>query len=174
MLPILKQRLCILCKQVICLLTGFIFFASAYGQNDNCSAAAVINIPNNGFQYGTFLSPQSDLSAATLEAGESFAPQIVTAGLDQKSVWYKFTLPTTRYIDVSLVQTGSIPSGDVGFTIYKTSGCLPSGTDLSADLLPRTSFGNTLQKAVEKSKVILGIVEFDGMHFRSDIGYEFY
>ncbi len=41
-------------------------------------------------------------------------------------------------------------------------------------VLAVTSFGNSLQKAVEKSKVILGIVEFDGMHFRSDIGYEFY
>jgi phosphoribosylamine--glycine ligase len=41
-------------------------------------------------------------------------------------------------------------------------------------VLAVTSFGNTLQKAVEKSKAILDIIEFDGMHFRSDIGYEFY
>ncbi|HRO46872.1 phosphoribosylamine--glycine ligase [Agriterribacter sp.] len=41
-------------------------------------------------------------------------------------------------------------------------------------VLAVTSFGNTLQKAVEKSKAILDIVQFDGMHFRSDIGYEFY
>ena len=41
-------------------------------------------------------------------------------------------------------------------------------------VLAVTSFGHTLQKAVEKSKAILDIVEFDGMHFRSDIGYEFY
>ena len=37
-----------------------------------------------------------------------------------------------------------------------------------------TSFGHTLQKAFEKSRAILDIVDFDGMHFRSDIGYEFY
>lgn len=41
-------------------------------------------------------------------------------------------------------------------------------------VLAVTSFGSTLQKAVEKSRAILDIVEFDGMHFRSDIGYEFY
>jgi phosphoribosylamine--glycine ligase len=41
-------------------------------------------------------------------------------------------------------------------------------------VLAVTSFGQTLQKAVEKSRAILEIVEFDGMHFRSDIGYEFY
>jgi hypothetical protein len=157
MLPILQQRLCMLCKQVICLLFGFIFFASVYSQNDNCSAATVINIPNNGFQYGTFLSPSSDLSAATLETGENFAPPIITAGLDQKSVWYKFTLPTTRYIDVSLVQTGSIPSGDVGFAVYKTSGCLPTGTNLSPDLLPRTSFGNTFSNCVSAGTYLIQV-----------------
>ena len=41
-------------------------------------------------------------------------------------------------------------------------------------VLAVTSFGDTLQKAVEKSRAILDIVQFDGMHFRSDIGYEFY
>lgn len=41
-------------------------------------------------------------------------------------------------------------------------------------VLAVTSFGNSLPKAVEKSKSILDIVQFDGMHFRSDIGYEFY
>lgn len=41
-------------------------------------------------------------------------------------------------------------------------------------VLAVTSFGNSLQKAVEKSRSILDIVQFDGMHYRSDIGYEFY
>lgn len=41
-------------------------------------------------------------------------------------------------------------------------------------VLAVTSFGNTLGKAVDKSRAILDIVHFDGMHFRSDIGYEFY
>ena len=41
-------------------------------------------------------------------------------------------------------------------------------------VLAVTSFGSNLYKAVEKSMSILEIVEFDGMHFRQDIGYEFY
>ncbi|MFT3949970.1 MAG: phosphoribosylamine--glycine ligase [Agriterribacter sp.] len=41
-------------------------------------------------------------------------------------------------------------------------------------VLAVTSFGSTVQKAVEKSMAILEIIEFDGMHFRKDIGYEFY
>ncbi|PVD49685.1 phosphoribosylamine--glycine ligase [Terrimonas sp.] len=41
-------------------------------------------------------------------------------------------------------------------------------------VLAVTSLGNTLQKSVEKSMAILEVIEFDGMHFRKDIGYEFY
>lgn len=41
-------------------------------------------------------------------------------------------------------------------------------------VLTVTSFGSDLHKAVEKSMSILEIVEFEGMHFRKDIGYEFY
>lgn len=37
-----------------------------------------------------------------------------------------------------------------------------------------TSFGSNLKNAVSKSKAILEIIHFDGMHFRKDIGFEFY
>ncbi len=40
-------------------------------------------------------------------------------------------------------------------------------------VLAVTSFGNSLQKAVEKSIAILDTIQFDGKHYRSDIGYEF-
>ncbi|MFT3703721.1 MAG: phosphoribosylamine--glycine ligase [Agriterribacter sp.] len=41
-------------------------------------------------------------------------------------------------------------------------------------VLAVTSFGTNLKHAVSRSKAILEIVHFDGMHFRKDIGYEFY
>jgi phosphoribosylamine--glycine ligase len=41
-------------------------------------------------------------------------------------------------------------------------------------VLAVTSFGNTISHAVEKSKAILEIVQFEGMYYRGDIGYEFY
>lgn len=41
-------------------------------------------------------------------------------------------------------------------------------------VLAVTSLGSNLQKTVEKSMAILEIIEFEGMHFRKDIGYEFY
>lgn len=51
-----------------------------------------------------------------------------------------------------------------GETIVTAGGRVLAVTSLSSDLL----------KAVEKSMTILEIIEFDGMHFRKDIGYEFY
>lgn len=41
-------------------------------------------------------------------------------------------------------------------------------------VLAVTSFGGSLKEAADKSRAILEIVEFEGMHFRSDIGYEFF
>lgn len=41
-------------------------------------------------------------------------------------------------------------------------------------VLAITSFADSTQQAVEKSKSILDIVGFEGMYFRSDIGHEFF
>ncbi|TKK71921.1 phosphoribosylamine--glycine ligase [Ilyomonas limi] len=40
-------------------------------------------------------------------------------------------------------------------------------------VLAITSFGNTISEAVEKSKKVLETIQFDGMYYRKDIGYEF-
>jgi len=41
-------------------------------------------------------------------------------------------------------------------------------------VLTVTSFGDSIKNAAEKSKAILEVINFDGMYFRKDIGYEFY
>ncbi|PWU04960.1 MAG: phosphoribosylamine--glycine ligase [Bacteroidetes bacterium] len=41
-------------------------------------------------------------------------------------------------------------------------------------VLAVTSFGDSVKSAADKSKAILEIINFEGMYFRSDIGYEFY
>lgn len=41
-------------------------------------------------------------------------------------------------------------------------------------VLAVTSFADSVRRAAEKSKAVLTILEFDGMYYRSDIGYEFY
>lgn len=40
-------------------------------------------------------------------------------------------------------------------------------------VLCATSFGNTIQEAVDKSKLTLSGIKFDDMYYRKDIGYEF-
>ncbi|MBX3258006.1 MAG: phosphoribosylamine--glycine ligase [Chitinophagaceae bacterium] len=41
-------------------------------------------------------------------------------------------------------------------------------------VLTVTSFAENIKRASEKSKSVLQIIEFDGMYYRPDIGYEFY
>src|ERR1044071_3488856 len=131
----------------------FCFFsAAALSQpaNDNCTNASVITIPNSGFALGTFTSTTFDLTSATIQTGETFAPAILVAGLNQKSIWYKFSIPTTRAVRVTLAHRGSaITAGDAGFALYKTTNCLPAGTDISTKLTPLGVFGNTYHPCVE-------------------------
>ncbi len=64
----------------------------------------------------------------------------------------------------------------------KTSFIFQAGTKLDAEnnlvtnggrVLTATSQGNSIKEAVDKSKNILSQINFDGMYFRKDIGYEF-
>jgi len=64
----------------------------------------------------------------------------------------------------------------------KTSFIFHSGTKIDAEnnlvtnggrVLTATSQGNSIKEAVEKSKNILSQINFDGMYYREDIGYEF-
>ena len=127
------------------------FTNSLYAQpvNDNCTNAAVIPITNNGFGFGTFLSSVHDISSATIQSGEVFAPVILTSGLIRKSAWYKFTLPTTRSVRVALEQSGTtIGQSDIGFAVYKTSSCLPTAADISTEFTPIAKFGSTYHPCV--------------------------
>jgi hypothetical protein len=113
--------------------------------NDNCNNAISVNITANGYGVGTFTSDEVNITAATVQTGESFAPALMVAGQSQKSVWYKFSIPTIRKVKVSLLQQGTgINAGDVGFTVYKSAQCLPASNDVSTQLTPIPTFGNTL------------------------------
>src|SRR3954468_8216054 len=92
-----------LCFRVICLTLLFLLFCSSsvLAQNDDCASASSITISGNGFGLGVFTSPVADMFAATVQANESFAPAILVAGQIQKSVWYKFSLPTNRAVKLT-------------------------------------------------------------------------
>ncbi|MEN9569800.1 MAG: hypothetical protein RL172_1031 [Bacteroidota bacterium] len=131
------------------LFSSSIMYAAA-PPNDSCGGALPIVIGGGGFAVGIFTSTNIDITEATLQTGETFAPSITVAGLTKKSVWYKFSIPTTRSVRVSLLQPGSaIQAGNVGFTIYKTKNCLPGNADISTKLSPIETFGNTFHPCVD-------------------------
>jgi len=117
--------------------------------NDSCTRSEEIVIPSGGFGLGVFQSSEINITQATLESGEQFAPAIFVAGLDKKSVWLRFRLPTIRAVRVTLTQPGTaITAGDVGFAVYYTSGCLPGTAQISTQLTPIVTFGNTYHPCV--------------------------
>lgn len=137
-----------------CLLTG----TRSFAQNDQCTNAQVISVTNNGYGIGVFNSSINDISAATVQAGETFAPAILVAGQTQKSIWYKFSIPTHRAVRVTLAQNGSaITAGDIGFAVYKTSSCLPANTDISTKLTPIGLFGSTYHPCVDPGEYLVQV-----------------
>lgn len=118
--------------------------------NDNCANAGIINVPAAGFRIGTFTSSVNEITNATVESGEVFAPAIMSAGLDRKSMWYRFSISTIRAVRVTLAQPGTdIKAGDAGFTVYKANTCTPGLSNISNKLTPIGTFGNTFHPCVD-------------------------
>ena len=145
------------------LLVVVFFFSSisssfAQPQNDSCTNATLIPIPLNGYGLGTFTSTQSNMAAATVQAGETFAPAIFVAGLNKRSVWYKFSIPTIRAVRVTLTQPGTtITAGDVGFSVYQANSCMPGNADISTKLTPIVTFGNTYHPCVPSGEYLIQV-----------------
>ncbi|MEP6673760.1 MAG: gliding motility-associated C-terminal domain-containing protein [Ferruginibacter sp.] len=145
-------------KSVSILILILLFAAPAWAQVDNCSTAGIITIPNSGFGLGTYNSSIDDISTATVQTGEAFAPAILVAGQTQKSIWYKFTIPTNRSVKVTLAQNGSaIQAGDAGFAVYKTNACLPTNAQISTKLTPIGVFGSTFHPCVEPGDYLIQV-----------------
>lgn len=126
--------------------------------NDDCNNASTINITGGGFDLGFFSGLQVDISSATTQAGENYAPSIVVSGLNKKSLWYRFTIPTHRSVRVSVAQPGSaIQAGNVGFAVYKTGKCLPTDADLSNKLSRIETFGNTFHPCVDPGEYLIQV-----------------
>jgi gliding motility-associated-like protein len=147
-------------KRFVLFVTFLFLFITGFANpvNDNCPSATVISIPNAGYGLGTFTSLQTDLTTATVQTGETFAPAIFVAGLDKKSVWYKFSIPTIRAVRVTLSQPGTtITAGDVGFAVYKATNCLPGNADISSKLTPIVTFGNTYHPCVPSGDYLIQV-----------------
>jgi len=132
--------------------------ASAQPGNDNCSSASPILIPGGGFGTGIFNSANFDLTSATLQAGETFPLAIAQAGQNKKSIWYEFTLPTSRSVRITLTQPSTaIQAGDAGFTVYKTSSCVPSQDSVSIKLTAIPKFGSTFNPCVDPGTYLIQV-----------------
>ncbi|MCB9231372.1 MAG: PKD domain-containing protein [Bacteroidia bacterium] len=98
--------------------------------NDNCANATLIPIAGNGWHYGSFISDTVDITSATLQFGEFVHPAQVA---QDKSVWYKFSIPTTRNVRIILKQTGppyALAPTQAGWTLYRTQNCFPTIVDV--------------------------------------------
>jgi gliding motility-associated-like protein len=100
---------------------------SLFGQpNNNWLSAESIDIPLAGFGMGNFSGTSVPLDNATLEPGEYIANPIF-----QKSVWYTFSIATTRQVNMSMVLSGlDVSSTSLGFYVYRETASIPSSLDL--------------------------------------------
>lgn len=130
---------------VISLFIAFSHFAFAQPSNDDCSNAESIAITSNGFDIGLFTSSLVDITDATFQINENFHNVQVAAGNDKKTIWFSFTLPTARAVNLELLQpTENIAQNGAGFTVYKTNTCLPELDAITdAKLTPVNKFGST-------------------------------
>lgn len=135
------------------------FFILAQPANDNCSNATLIPIGQNGYQVGKFTSSETDITKATVENDENFYSTILTAGQTEKSIWYKFSIPTSRKCTFYLKQNGNeIPGNAAGFTVYLAKNCLPKSAQAEDAMLASQSvFGSSTYPCMKPGEYLVQI-----------------
>lgn len=135
------MKITVLCG-IVCL-----FFAELNAQspaNDNCENADEILIGNQGFDFGTYYSKTYDIGLSTKQRGELCIREIEDNGNCEKTVWYKFYIPTTRNVSIQLSQKDSaIPQIFGAFNVYKFNNCNYRVSDISKDITPLSKFGQS-------------------------------
>lgn len=143
---------------IIILLEALSLFSQA-PTNDNCNSPSLINISDGGFGLGDFNSDEIDLTNATIQIGEYFHSSQVSAGIDKKTIWYSFYLPTSRAIKIELLQSvENIPQNGAGFTVYKANTCFPGLDEITAaKLTPINKFGNTYNPCLSPGHYLIQV-----------------
>ncbi|MBI1223532.1 MAG: T9SS type B sorting domain-containing protein [Bacteroidetes bacterium] len=104
----------------ILLLSLFLSVQAKAQYMDDFSSPAVIQIPGSGFATGTFSGDSYPMALATVSSNEYFPDDLVHAGLIERSIWYKFTIPTRRAVKITLDQNDTNTSQlDMGMAVYK-------------------------------------------------------
>lgn len=134
LISFIKSSPVILFLVCISLLMAFHYSYAPPPINDSCTTADIISISGAGFDYGTFNSSTSDLTTSTGQAGEFF--EFASDYSHKKSVWFEFTLETSRSIKIKLEAAPGSSLSDPrhsGVTLYSPSNCLPgSGNRLGS------------------------------------------
>jgi hypothetical protein len=140
------------------LVTAVASFAQA-PLNDDCSDASEITFGAGNFGTGLFSSDTFNITNAGTQTGELFHASMTSAGNDDKSIWFKFTLPTKRGIKIELKQPrNSIISTDVGFTTYRSGSCFPPLSAVSAAYItPLTQFGSSFHPCMEPGEYFVQV-----------------
>ncbi len=136
------------------------FYSYAQPINDSCAKADVIIIPNAGFGLGTFVSTKVPLDFASREAGESFDPLLLNAGMGRKSVWYKFSIATARTVTVQLRQRDTmIAQNAAGFAVYYSGVTkpLPNIGMLSKRLPTISKFGSSAAACLQPGDYLIQV-----------------
>jgi hypothetical protein len=121
--------------------------------NDHCSGAIKIPFGSDDYQLGTFSSAKADLTGSGIDAGESVTQDFVLAGINRKTVWYYFDVPTARSISITLRQKDSgIAQNDVGMEVFKSNGCYPNLGEISTNLVPIQKFGQVSNTCVSPGR----------------------
>ena len=115
--------------------------------NDHCADALYQDF---GFATGIFYSDTIDLTEATIDAGEFFDGPIQASGLDKKTIWFSFSLSSSRQVKLSWNQfEGGLLPEEAGFSVYQIDAC-GDATALTVGALPSiTQLGFSESKCLE-------------------------
>ncbi len=139
---------------------------------DNFINACAIDIPNENYGYGLIPFNNLDLTNATIEPGEQFSTGIP----GQKSLWYKFQIPTSRYVKINVEERDNqlhLGKTQVGVSVFvqpKIAGLpkvtLPDGTSDLSSFVQLNQFGNTFEKCLKEG---VYYVRFSADNYLDDI-----
>ncbi len=95
--------------------------------NDNWVNAITIPIPDNNFGVGVIQSTIVNMTGATNQPGEYLQNPTYN-----KTVWYKFSIPSHRLVRVKVLQpTEILQSTDAGFFVYHSTSAIPGAGDMA-------------------------------------------
>ena len=120
---------------LVLVFVSFNAFAQAPA-NDACDAAEVIDLAG-GYGVGSYYSSTTVITNATAQPGEHFDASLRVAGLNEKTVWFKFVLPTARGCSLTLQRPTptQFPSNSAGFCVYRANACMPGQAEQDSGIL---------------------------------------